>query len=198
MDLCGHATIASAHVLWEDGHLPPGTPARFLSRGGPLSATRDGDWITLDFPATPMERAVDPGPLAEALGVAVVSAWAGRFDLLAEVESDAALRSMRPDIGKIAALPARGLVATARSDDPAFDFVSRFFAPAVGIAEDPVTGSAHCGLGPYWSSRLGRPELVGYQASGRGGVVRVGLDGDRVRLGGQAVTVLRGELVEAP
>ena len=150
------------------------------------------NWITLDFPAAPTERAVDPGPLAEALGVPVVSAWANRFDLIAEVESDAALRAMTPDIGKVAALPARGVAATARSADPAFDFVSRFFAPAVGIAEDPVTGSAHCGLGPYWAGVLGRSELVGYQASGRGGVVRVRVEGDRVCLGGRAVTVLRG------
>jgi len=198
VDLCGHATLASAHVLWEDGHLAPGATARFQSRGGPLSATKQGDWITLDFPATPMLRAVEPGPLAEALGVPVVSAWASRFDLLAEVESASAIRAIAPDFARLAALSARGLMATARSDDPTFDFVSRFFAPNVGIAEDPVTGSAHCGLGPYWAAKLGRGELVAYQASARGGVVRVRVEGDRVLLGGRAVTVLRGELVDGP
>jgi len=196
VDLCGHATLASAHVLWEDGHLGPATPARFLTRSGPLSATRSERWITLDFPAAPMERAVDPGPLAEALGVPVVAAWSNRFDLLAEVESASALRELAPDLARIVALPTRGVMATARSDDPEFDFVSRFFAPAVGIAEDPVTGSAHCGLGPYWAGRLGRSELVGFQCSARGGVVRVRVEGDRILIGGRAVTVLRGELVD--
>ncbi len=198
VDLCGHATLASAHVLWEDGHLGPGTSARFRTRSGILTASREGGWITLDFPATPVERSVDPGPISRALGVPVVAAGVTRFDVLAEVESEAAVRSLGPDMALLAAIPTRGVIATARADSPGFDFVSRFFGPSVGIAEDPVTGSAHAGLGPYWSGKLGRAALVGYQASSRGGVVRVRTEGDRVRIGGQAVTVLRGELVDLP
>ena len=197
VDLCGHATLASAHVLWEDGLLPADAQARFLTRSGRLSATMADGWITLDFPATPAERPVDAGPVAEALGVPVSAAWANRFDVLAEVESEAVVRSLSPDFGLVGAIPARGLIVTARADSPGFDFVSRFFGPQSGVPEDPVTGSSHCFLGPHWGSKLGRSEMVGYQASRRGGVVRVRLEGDRVLLGGQAVTVLRGELVEA-
>ncbi len=119
-----------------------------------------------------------------------------RFDVLAEVESEAVVRSLAPDLAAIAAFPARAVIVTSRADSPGFDFVSRFFGPRVGVPEDPVTGSAHCALGPYWAGKLGRSELVGYQASSRGGVVRVRVEGDRVLLGGQAVTVLRGELVD--
>ena len=197
VDLCGHATLASAHVLWEDGHLPPGAPANFRTRSGWLSATKADGWITLDFPATPVEREVDPSEIASALGVPVRSAWKGRFDVLAEVESEAALRSIAPDFGRLMTVDARGIIVTARAESAGFDFVSRFFGPKVGVPEDPVTGSAHCTLGPYWAERLGRPEMVAFQASSRGGVVRVKLEGDRVHLGGRAVTVLRGTLVEA-
>jgi PhzF family phenazine biosynthesis protein len=196
VDLCGHATIASAHVLWEDGHIPSDATAHFRTRSGWLSATQSDGWITLDFPANPIDRPIDPEPVARALGVPVVFAGMSRFDLLAELESEAVVRSLSPDFGLIEALPARGLIVASRAETPGFDFVSRFFAPRVGIAEDPVTGSAHSVLGPYWASKLGRSELVGYQASSRGGVVRVRLEGDRTLLGGQAVTVLRGELVE--
>jgi PhzF family phenazine biosynthesis protein len=195
VDLCGHATIASAHVLWEDGHLPIGSVARFRTRSGLLTATREGSWITLDFPATPVDRPVDPGPVARALGVPVRFAGATRFDVLAEVESEAVLRSMAPDMARLEAIPSRGVIVTARASSEGFDFVSRFFGPRVGIAEDPVTGSAHCALGPYWAGQLGRLEMVAYQASRRGGVVRVRVEGDRVMIGGQAVTVLRGELL---
>lgn len=198
VDLCGHATLASAHVLWEDGHLARGVPARFRTRSGWLSATEAGGWITLDFPAKRAEQAVEVEPVAEALGVPVREAWGNRMDVLAEVESEAVLRALTPDFGRIAAIPARGLIATARADLPGYDFVSRFFAPQSGVPEDPVTGSAHCFLGPHWGEKLGRTEMVGYQASSRGGVVRVKVQGDRVLLGGQAVTVFRGELVEVP
>ncbi len=198
VDLCGHATLASAHVLWEDGHLPVGSTATFRTRSGILSATEADGWITLDFPATPVEREVDPGPIARALGVPVVFAGMGRFDLLAEVETEAKVRALAPDFALLGAIPARGVIVTARSGVPGFDFVSRFFAPRAGIAEDPVTGSAHCCLGPYWAGKLGRTGLVAYQASARGGVVRVRVEGDRARIGGRAVTVLRGELVDSP
>jgi PhzF family phenazine biosynthesis protein len=196
VDLCGHATIASAHVLWEDGHLPAGSLARFRTRSGLLTASLEGSWITLDFPATPVERPVDPEPVARALGVPVRFAGATRSDVLAEIESESALRSMAPDMALLEAIPSRGVIVTARADSVGFDFVSRFFGPRVGISEDPVTGSAHAALGPYWAGKLGRPEMVAYQASRRGGVVRVRVEDDRVKIGGQAVTVLRGELLD--
>lgn len=195
VELCGHATLASAHVLWEEGHLAAGQPARFQTRSGRLTAERRGEWIEMDFPAEPA-RPVEPPPgLAAALGAAPLWTGRNRFDLLVELDSAAAVRALQPDIGALRRIEARGVIVTAPADTRGYDFVSRFFAPAVGVDEDPVTGSAHCCLGPYWSERLGRPEVVGYQASARGGVVRVRARGERVRLGGQAVTVLRGELL---
>ncbi|MFB3825905.1 MAG: PhzF family phenazine biosynthesis protein [Bryobacteraceae bacterium] len=195
VDLCGHATLAGAHVLWEDGHLAAGAPARFYTRSGPLSAEKHGEWIEMDFPATPGEPAAAPEGLARALGVKPVNAARSRFDILVEIESPEQLRSLRPDFTALAREDARGIIVTSRSDDAGYDFLSRFFAPAVGINEDPVTGSAHCCLAPYWAARLGKAEMIAYQASARGGVVRVRTAGDRVRLAGQAVTVLRGELL---
>jgi predicted PhzF superfamily epimerase YddE/YHI9 len=198
VDLCGHATLASAHVLWEEEHLPAGAPARFLSRSGPLTATCDGSWIELDFPALPLGREISPlDALSKALHAEVRFAAMGQFDALAEVDSEETVRALRPDIAKVAELPVRGLIVTGRASTPGFDFVSRFFAPRVGIAEDPVCGSAHCALGPYWSQRLGKTDLLAMQVSPRGGVVRVRVRGPRVLLGGRAVTVLRGELTDA-
>ena len=194
-DLCGHATLAAAHVLWEEGHLPPGVAARFHTRSGLLTAERRGEWIELDFPATPERPAPSPAGLAEALGAEPRHVGRTRFDYFVELDSEATVRALRPDQGALAALPARGVIVTSRAAGDGFDFVSRFFAPASGIPEDPVTGSAHCALGPYWGVRLGKAEMLAYQASARGGVVRMRLAGDRVKLGGQAVTVLRGELV---
>ncbi len=195
VDLCGHATLASAHVLWQDRHLDPGLPARFHTTSGLLTATRSGEWIELDFPATPAIEVEPPSVLPAALGIP--ARWVGRseFDYLVEVGSEAEVRALQPDLGALAALPVRGVMVTSRADPGTFDFVSRFFAPASGIGEDPVTGSAHCALGPYWSERLGRSSLVAYQASARGGVVRVRVEGERVKLGGQAVTTMRGALL---
>lgn len=196
VDLCGHATLASAHVLWEDGHLEPGETARFRTRSGRLTAAREDGWITMDFPAEPAAPVDAPAALIDALGIASITGAArNRMDDLVEVESEAAVRALRPDMTRLRELTRRGVIVTARAADPAYDFVSRFFAPAVGVGEDPVTGSAHCCLGPYWRARLGKSELVGFQASARGGTVRVRCAGDRVFLSGQAVTVLRGELV---
>lgn len=192
--LCGHATLASAHVLWEEGHLDPAAQARFHTKSGLLTAERRGDWIELDFPATRPEPAASPAGLADALGVVPRFVARSSFDYLVEIESEARLRDLAPDFTMLRTLPVRGVIATCRSESPDFDFVSRFFAPAAGIDEDPVTGSAHCALGPYWSDRLGKDEFMAYQASARGGVMRVSVRGDRVGLGGQAVTVLRGEL----
>ena len=194
VELCGHATLAAAHVLWEDGHLPAGAKARFHTRSGLLLADRRGEWIDLDFPATPAAPAEAPAALLPALGA--VASYVGRsaFDYLVEVESEAAVRAMRPNFSQLREVATRGVIVTARAAAPEFDFVSRFFAPAAGVDEDPVTGSAHCALGPYWGGLLGKTELAACQVSERGGVIRVRLAGDRVALGGQAVTVLRGEL----
>jgi len=196
VDLCGHATLASAHVLWEERHLKPGAQARFHTRSGLLTAALKNDrWIELDFPATREQAARAPENLEAALGVQAKYVGKSPFDYLVEAESEDAVRGLRPDFTELRKLGVRGIIVTSRSDSNDFDFVSRFFAPGSGIDEDPVTGSAHCCLGPFWSSRLRKTEMVGYQASSRGGVVRVRVAGDRVFLGGQAVTVLRGELL---
>ncbi len=195
VDLCGHATLASAHVLWETGHLSPDEQARFHTRSGLLLAERKGEWIEMDFPATPAHAASAPDGLLEALGVSAVYVGKNRFDYLVEVESEETVRGIRPNFSQLLEVEARGIIVTSRANTRDYDFVSRFFAPRVGVNEDPVTGSAHCCLTPYWCSKFGKNELVGYQASPRGGVVRVRLGGDRVYLSGQAVTVLRAELV---
>lgn len=195
VDLCGHATLASAHVLWETNHLKPDEQARFYTRSGLLTADRKGDWIEMNFPVKMEEAATAPAGLLESLGVEASYVGKNQFDYLVEVASEAAVRGIVPNFSLLGEVPARGVIVTSRADTPGYDFISRFFAPQVGVNEDPVTGSAHCCLAPYWSRKLGRAELVGYQASPRGGVVRVRMNGDRVYLGGQAVTVLRGELV---
>jgi PhzF family phenazine biosynthesis protein len=193
--LCGHATLASAHVLWEDGHLAPDVEARFHTQSGLLTCKRNGDWIEMDFPAKHAEPAEAPAQLAAAVGAELV--WVGRnqFDYLVEVADEATLRGLKPNHHLLRGLPVRGVIATAKAETVGYDFISRFFAPGSGIDEDPVTGSAHSALTPFWSARLGKTEMTGFQASARGGVVKVGLRGDRVRMSGQAVTVLRGELL---
>lgn len=194
VDQCGHATLASAHVLWEVGE--GSDQLAFYTRSGVLLAERaaDGRSIRLDFPAEPASEVAGPGGLLEALGVD--ARWVGqnRFDYVVEVADAATVRGVVPDLGRLRRFPVRGVVVTATSDMDGVDFVSRFFAPATGIDEDPVTGSAHCCLAPYWAERLGRTRLTGYQASPRGGTVGVEVAGDRVYLYGEAVTVLRGEL----
>ncbi len=199
--LCGHATLASAHALWTEGHLGPAECARFETLSGALWAERKGEWIEMDFPAKPVETAAEPpAGLAEALGVAIVYAGRNAMDWLAEVDGEATVKNLNPDLRRLAELPVRGVIVTSRAEpEPApagYDFISRFFAPRAGVDEDPVTGSAHCALGPYWAERLGKSTLVGFQASRRGGVVRMRMEGPRVILGGQAVTVWRGALVE--
>jgi len=201
VDLCGHATVASAHVLWEEGHLARGAQARFHTRSGLLLADQRGDWIELDFPAKAGVPVEPPADLLPALGLdparsEVRAVERNLFDYLVEVDSEERLRSLAPNHPALRKVEARGVIVTARpSAGSPYDFVSRFFAPGSGIDEDPVTGSAHCALGPYWMPRLGKLEFTAYQASPRGGVVRVRVAGDRVILGGQAVTVLRGELL---
>jgi PhzF family phenazine biosynthesis protein len=199
VELCGHATLAAAHVLWEEGHLDPRDAALFDTVSGRLAATRRGDRIEMDFPAERAEPCEPPPGLLEALGGASPVAVArNRFDILIEVADEDTVRSLSPDFQRIGTLPVRGVMVTASADalvSNGIDFVSRFFAPAVGVNEDPVTGSAHCCLGPWWSDRLGVADLVGRQLSERGGIVGVGVRGDRVLLAGAAVTVLRGELL---
>lgn len=195
VDLCGHATLAAAHVLWENGVLPLTAPARFHTRSGLLTATREGSWIQLDFPAEFEEYCAAPLELTEALGVAMHYVGRNRFDYLIEVENEQVLRSLEPNLTILESIPARGFILTCLATGGEYDFLSRFFAPGLGVREDPVTGSAHCCLGPFWATRLAKDSMVGYQASQRGGVVRVTVQGDRVLLGGQAVTVLRGELL---
>ncbi len=195
VDLCGHATLASAHVLWEAGHLQPNEQARFYTRSGLLTADRKGQWIELDFPVTPEEPATASPDLARALGVTPKYIGRNRFDYLVEVDCEETLRNLKPEFTLLSTLPTRGVIVTSLPSSPEYDFVSRFFAPRSGIDEDPVTGSSHCCLGPFWEKRLGKNEFVAYQASPRGGVVRVRVSGSRVYLGGQAVTVLRGDLV---
>jgi PhzF family phenazine biosynthesis protein len=195
VDLCGHATLASAHALWEGGDLPPEATARFQTRSGLLTAERRDGLIWLDFPATPAVDAVAPDDLTAGLAATILSVGRTPFDYLVVLESEAAVRALVPDLGRLGRLPVRGVIVTAPSATDEQDFVSRFFAPAVGVPEDPVTGSAHCALAPYWADRLGRRDLRGYQASARGGLVQVRVRGERVLLGGQAVTVARGELL---
>lgn len=198
VDLCGHATLASAHVLWEESVLKPGEQARFRTKGGLLAASRTDSWIELDFPAKLEERAPAPGELGRALGVEMKYIGKNQFDYLVEVASEEVVRAMKPDLGLLSRLPVRGVIVTSRSTAGKFDFISRFFAPASGVSEDPVTGSAHCCLGPYWRKLTGKSEFLAYQASSRGGVIRVRVgDNGRVYLAGQAVTVLKGEILRA-
>jgi predicted PhzF superfamily epimerase YddE/YHI9 len=195
VDLCGHATLASAHVLWQDGVLAPEATATFRTKSGILTAARRKDWIWLDFPTLPCEWADAPPSLREVLGTGTKAVARSRHDMLVELDSEAVVRDLKPDLELLSRLPVRGLIVTAVATTPGFDFVSRFFAPQVGVPEDPVTGSAHCALGPYWSERLGKDVMLAYQASARGGVVKVEMRGERIGLGGQAVTVLRAELL---
>ena len=197
VDLCGHATLASAHVLFETGALAPEATATFVTRSGPLHVARRPDGrLAMDFPATPPEAATLPEGFSEAFGFDPVWQGRSRFDLFAVASDEATVRDLAPDEGAVAALGARGVIVTARaSGETDADVVSRFFAPNSGVPEDPVTGSAHCAIGPYWARETGAERLRCYQASARGGGMEVSVRGDRVDLIGSAVTVLRGALV---
>ncbi|HZZ47213.1 MAG TPA: PhzF family phenazine biosynthesis protein [Pseudonocardia sp.] len=196
VNLCGHATLATAHALDRDGKVSG--PVRFATRSGVLGATVGDDGrVALDFPAATVSPTAPPADLAESLGVPVLKAYTtgSLGDLVVEVADESTVRAARPDYAALAALPHRGVVVTSVAPDGAsYDFVSRFFAPRVGVHEDPVTGSAHTALAPLWSQRFGRSELLGLQASRRSGLVHTVLDGERVHLSGQAVTVLDGTL----
>jgi PhzF family phenazine biosynthesis protein len=195
VDLCGHATLASAHVLWSEGHLAPEAEARFQTRSGLLTARQNGDWMELNFPAISTIAAPIPADLSSALGgVEITEAHEGSLGLLVELDSEATVRNLQPNFALLKTCHWQGIIVTSRADTE-FDFVSRYFAPNFGIDEDPVTGSAHCCLATYWHDRLHKLEFLAYQASARGGVVKVRLEGERVFLGGQAVTVMRGDLL---
>lgn len=194
--LCGHATLASAHVLWEEHRVPGDADIRFQARGGTLRAHREEEWICLDFPAYLVAEVDMPSGLPEALGAEPVSACkvqGGGY--LVELSSEAVVCALQPDMARLHHGHFGPVSVTARSASASYDFVSRFFWPAGGIEEDPVTGAAHCSLGPYWAVRLGKTDLVGFQVSQREGIVRVRLRGDRVDILGQAVTVMCGEIV---
>lgn len=193
VDLCGHATLASAHVLWESGTLDPQAPARFHTRSGLLTAVKSGDWIELDFPVTPAAPVAPPPGLIASLGVSPSFVGRSRFDYLIEVDDERVVSQAKPDFEKLRGVSTRGVMITARSAAPKYDFVSRFFAPAVGINEDPATGSAHCCLAPFWQARLGKTTFLARQLSSRGATIKVRLEGDRVKLAGQAVTMMKGE-----
>jgi len=196
VDLCGHATLASAHTLWEQGVIGPEDAAWFHTRSGLLTARRQGEWIELDFPSLPDKRSKVPPGLPKALGTKPKYVGRSRFDYIVEVSSEGTVRKLKPDFTRLSTLPIRGLIVTAKATTEPYDFVSRFFAPRAGINEDPVTGSAHCVLGPFWRDRLGKNELLAYQASARGGIIRVRVGDKRVYIGGKAVTVLEAELRE--
>jgi len=192
--LCGHATLATAHAMLEEGILAAGGTARFHTRSGLLRATHADDLIELDFPATVAAPSAPPDGLIEAIGMHPLHVARSNFDYLVELPTEEDVRSLTPDLAMLRRIPVRGIIVTSRGRKGDFDFVSRFFAPASGVDEDPVTGSAHCALAPYWAPRLGKQQFRAYQASPRGGVLRVTLAGDRVLLAGRAVTVFRGEL----
>lgn len=194
VELCGHATLAAAFVLWHTGALAVEQKARFQTLGGSLGCVWEGDWIAMDFPARPVRACEPPEGLAEALGCEVLASGFNGMDYLVEVRDAATLRRLVPDIGALAKIAARGVIVTSPSDTLQWDFLSRFFAPAAGVDEDPVTGSAHCALGPYWGAKLGKTELRAHQASRRGGELRVVLAGERVVLRGQSVLMSRVEL----
>jgi PhzF family phenazine biosynthesis protein len=195
VDLCGHATLASAHALWGE-NVDDASVLRFHTRSGLLTASRQGEWIELDFPAKREQKADAPPELLAALGVHdPVYVGRNQFDYLVELRSEDEVRALQPDHATLRKVPVRGVIVTSRAKNGQYDFVSRFFAPGSGVDEDPVTGSAHTCLAPYWSPRLGKNDFVAYQASARGGMLRVRLEGERVKLGGRAVTVFRGELV---
>lgn len=197
VDLCGHATVAAAHVLWEEGHVAQEHTCRFHTRSGLLTAARNGDWIEVEFPFETNESFADTEGIADALGVRAINLVKNRLNyILIEVESEQVVRDVQPDFSTLRKCPHHGYIVTAPGDSGDIDFVSRFFAPALGVDEDPVTGSAHCVLGPYWAEKLGKPKMTAFQASARGGDVRVTVNEGSVTLGGQAVTTLRGELLQ--
>ncbi|WP_204787612.1 PhzF family phenazine biosynthesis protein [Paenibacillus oryzisoli] len=192
VDLCGHATLASAHMLWETGNLPLNQQASFYTRSGLLTAIKHDSWIQLNFPSEPVIACEYPSELMDALHIQPVFVGRNRWDYFIEVESEDIVKNLSPDFSLLQTIQTRGINVTSRSQ--AYDFVSRCFFPAVGVNEDPVTGSSHCGLAPYWGEKLNKTEMYAYQASARGGVLQISLQDDRVLMSGQAITVMKSEL----
>ncbi len=195
VDLCGHGTLASAHVLFETGGAQHDAIINLYTNSGLLTAALNTGWIELNFPTTPDEETSAPEGLETALGIEARYIGKTQFDYIVEVASDEIVRNLNPDFEALCRVPTRGVIVTSRVDSDEFDFASRFFCPILGIDEDPVTGSAHCCLGPYWARKLRKTSFVVYQASRRGGIIRVRVDNDRIHLSGQAVAVVKGELV---
>ncbi len=194
VDLCGHATLASAHILWETGRLQMDKPAFFSTRSGILTCQRRESLIEMDFPAEPPRQTELPEILLEGLGTRPLYVGKNRFDYIVQLGSEEEVRKLAPDIALLGQLAVRGVIVTAQSSHAGYDFVSRFFAPNCGVPEDPVCGSAHCCMGPFWHGRLGKTQMIAHQVSPRGGVIHVGYAGERIILGGHAVTVMRGEI----
>ncbi len=195
VDLCGHATLASAHVLRQEGIVPGGAIARFQTASGLLTVEITDDLLHMDFPAERAETVATPEALITGLGIKPIWVGRNRLDFVAELESAAVVRNLTPDLRALTELPGRGVIVTARGDEPGIDYVCRVFGPKAGIPEDPATGSAQCALGPYWADKLGKTELNAYQSSQRGGHLHVRPLGDRVIISGQAVTTSSGQLL---
>jgi PhzF family phenazine biosynthesis protein len=191
MDLCGHATLAAAYVLWQLEQHSANQPIAFFTASGVLTARQQGIWIEMDLPSIPMQPIDPPPDMVAALGIAPEAAACAGSKYLFELLSETQVRAVIPDFARLRELPVRGVMVTSRAANPGYDFVSRYFAPAVGIDEDPVTGSAHCSLAPWWAKRLGKTALLAQQVSARGGVLRLRLAGGRVFMAGQ--TVLSGQ-----
>jgi len=192
VELCGHATLASAHILWETGILPKEQQAVFYTKSGLLTASKNGSWIQLNFPSEPVNESDYPSELNEALNIDPIYVGRNRFDYFIEIESEDVIKNLSPNFSMLGTIRTRGINVTSKSKE--FDFISRCFFPAVGVNEDPVTGSAHCGLAPYWGKKLNKTEMCAYQASARGGILKIELQNDRVLIAGQAITIIKSEL----
>jgi len=193
--LCGHGTLAAAHALWESGRLPLDKEARFETKSGPLTARRDGAWIILDLPSQPAAAAKPPKGLLDAIKDTPLWLGENESSFILELDSEETVRAAKPDLRALVAITPKALILTAAARRQQYDFVSRCFCPAEGIPEDPVTGSAHCALGPYWAGRLGKPVLSAFQASARGGHLLIRVKDTRVEVGGKALTVWKGSLL---
>ena len=195
VDLCGHGTLATAHFLFEDEHEPTDKSIKFKTRVGWVSASKEGDYIALDFPVNIPEEIDAPQDIHEALGAEAI--YVGRYPkaYLVELVNDSAVRELKPDLTALESLDQPKICVTAKDSTGKADFVARLFAPAIGIPEDPVNGNSHTALTPYWSAKLGKETLKSHFVSERGGEIKVKLDGNRVKISGQAVTVMRARLL---
>ena len=196
VDLCGHATLASAKVLWETENAKREENIDFHTKSGVLTAKSKGDWIELDFPIEAEKEVDPPEKLIKALDVKPKYVGKNRMDYLIEVDNKEIIQKIKPDFRMLKEVDARGIIVTSKANSNRYDFVSRFFAPAIGIDEDPVTGSAHCCLAPYWKKRLNKNQFTAYQASNRGGTIKIKLGKERVYLSGQAVIIMEGNLLK--